>query len=157
MLLAEPIFLNIFLNDLFFFIQETKLCNFADDNTVYACDTSVLNLLCRLTGDTIKVNNWFKINSIVANLDKFQIMFLGKDACNIKDFHICGYHIDTSKEVVLLEITTDYELKFSKHIQNLCKKANNMISALLTFRNQISNNQAQILVNAYILNLFIVR
>ena len=30
-----PILFNLFLNDLFLFIEETQICNFADDNTVY--------------------------------------------------------------------------------------------------------------------------
>ena len=31
-----PIFFNIFINDLLLFINEAKLGNFADDNTIYA-------------------------------------------------------------------------------------------------------------------------
>ena len=31
-----PILFNIFINDLLFFINEAKLTNFADDNTIYA-------------------------------------------------------------------------------------------------------------------------
>ena len=36
-----PLLFNIFINDIFYFLQETKLCNFADDNTLYACDTTI--------------------------------------------------------------------------------------------------------------------
>ena len=32
-----PILFNIFINDLIFFIQETEVCNFADDTTIYPC------------------------------------------------------------------------------------------------------------------------
>ena len=32
-----PILFNIFINDLIFFIQETEVCNFADDTTIYSC------------------------------------------------------------------------------------------------------------------------
>ena len=32
-----PILFNIFINDLIFFIQETEVCNFANDTTIYAC------------------------------------------------------------------------------------------------------------------------
>ena len=34
--ILDPILFNIFINDLLFFINETKLANFADDNTIYA-------------------------------------------------------------------------------------------------------------------------
>ena len=32
-----PLFFNIFINELFLFIENTDVCNFADDNTVYSC------------------------------------------------------------------------------------------------------------------------
>ena len=30
-----PLLFNIFINDLFLFIEKTNICNFADDNTIY--------------------------------------------------------------------------------------------------------------------------
>ena len=30
-----PLLFNIFINDIFFFIEKSEICNFADDNTVY--------------------------------------------------------------------------------------------------------------------------
>ena len=33
--ILRPILFNIFINDLFFFIQEAELPNFADDSTIY--------------------------------------------------------------------------------------------------------------------------
>ena len=33
-----PILFNIFINDLLLFINEAKLANFADDNTIYAAN-----------------------------------------------------------------------------------------------------------------------
>ena len=33
-----PSLFNIFINDIFYFLQETKLCYFADDNALYAYD-----------------------------------------------------------------------------------------------------------------------
>ena len=33
-----PIWFKIFINDLLFFINEAKLANFADDNTIYAAN-----------------------------------------------------------------------------------------------------------------------
>ena len=54
----------------------TNICNFSDDNTLYACDT-------RLNADTNIVIQWFKCNSMVANPEKFQLMFLGTEDSNI--------------------------------------------------------------------------
>ena len=32
-----PILFNTFINDLIFFIQETEVCSFPDDTTIYSC------------------------------------------------------------------------------------------------------------------------
>ena len=32
-----PLLFNIYLNDLFTFMEETEICNYADDTTIYAC------------------------------------------------------------------------------------------------------------------------
>ena len=60
-----PILFNISINDLMLVIQETQACNFADDTTIYAYEK-----------DTGRETEWFKLNSMVANPDKFQLMFL---------------------------------------------------------------------------------
>ena len=36
-LYLEPYFLNIYLNDLFFILDETNVCNYADDTGLHAC------------------------------------------------------------------------------------------------------------------------
>ena len=33
-----PLLFNIFINNIFFFIEKSEICNFADDNTVYLCE-----------------------------------------------------------------------------------------------------------------------
>ena len=42
---------NIIINDLFFIEMESEICNFADDATIYACDTSIEAVMIRLEGD----------------------------------------------------------------------------------------------------------
>ena len=72
-----PILFNIFINDLIFFIQETEVCNSADDTTIYSCWLNYKEAVHKLSNDTHIVLNWFKVNNIVANPGKFQIMVLG--------------------------------------------------------------------------------
>ena len=31
-----PLLFNIFINDIFFFVEKSEICNFADDDTVYS-------------------------------------------------------------------------------------------------------------------------
>ena len=32
-----PFLFNIYLNDMFLFLEETEFCNYADDTTIYTC------------------------------------------------------------------------------------------------------------------------
>ena len=72
---------NLFINDSMFFIQETEVCNFADD-TIYSCSPDFEEATLKLSNDTHLIFNWFRINSMVANHGKFQIMFLGSNIDN---------------------------------------------------------------------------
>ena len=39
-----PLF-NIFINDLFLFVEKTNICNFADENTIYSCNNNLQTIL----------------------------------------------------------------------------------------------------------------
>ena len=47
-----PILFNLFINDLMFFIQETEVCNFADDTTIYSCSSNYEEATQKLSADT---------------------------------------------------------------------------------------------------------
>ena len=38
--ILQPVFLNIFINDLFLFVNKSKICNYADDNMLYFANIS---------------------------------------------------------------------------------------------------------------------
>ena len=116
-LILGPILFNIFINYLIFFIQETEVCNFSDDTTIYSCSLNYKEAAHKLSNDTYIVLNWFKVNSMVVNPGKFQIMFLGSKIGNNKiTFAIESKKIKCKREVKLLEITIDKKLTFTKHI-----------------------------------------
>ena len=50
-----PLLFNIFIKDIFLFLEQTNICNFADDNTIYACDTAVETVISRLEYDMTKI------------------------------------------------------------------------------------------------------
>ena len=68
---------NIFINDLFFMVIRSEVCNFADDNTLYSCDKKLENIFVHLKIDLKNVLYWFQVNSLKANPGKFQFMILG--------------------------------------------------------------------------------
>ena len=46
-----PLLFNIFLNDLFLFVENSDLSNYADDNTLYSCGKETRRLVAMRQGD----------------------------------------------------------------------------------------------------------
>ena len=46
-----PIFFNIFIIDLVFFVLKCDICNFADDNTMYSCNKLLSKIFANLRFD----------------------------------------------------------------------------------------------------------
>ena len=106
-----PLLFNIFINDLFFSITKSEVCNFADDNTLYSCNKNLEHVFSNLKYDLRNVLDWSKINSMKANPG----------------------------------ITIDNQLKFKKHIEELCK-----LHALRRIRGYLTVEKARILAYAFI-------
>ena len=58
------ILFNIFIDDIFMIIEQSDICNFADDNT----HTEIKE---NLIFDTKGILNWFRLNSLKTNLGKY--------------------------------------------------------------------------------------
>ena len=71
-----PALSNIFIKDLFVFINKAKLAIFADDNTIYANSADMEKLLDILEKESETARKWFKKNETIVNPDKFQAMVL---------------------------------------------------------------------------------
>ena len=69
--MLEPLLFNIFINDLFFGIEKSDICNFEDDNTLCSCGANLKTVLENLEHDTSKLLYWFKINSMKKNRENF--------------------------------------------------------------------------------------
>ena len=74
-----PLLFNIFINDKFYFIHETKIANYADDTTIYTTDDNITNLLCLLATETTVVLNWFRKNVMKSNDDKCHLIVVNKE------------------------------------------------------------------------------
>ena len=61
-----PLLFNIFINDIFFFVEKSEICNFADDNAVYSCGKDLAKIkedLINALKNVLKyVLKWFMKN-----------------------------------------------------------------------------------------------
>ena len=122
-----PLLYNIYINEIFYFTEETTIANFADDNTPYICDKSIDLVLSKLEKDTKNLNQWFKANFLKSNEDKCQLLLNTNSKLATK---VGNESIHNSCEVKLLGIVFDSSLKFDSHVSKLCKKANQKLHAL---------------------------
>ena len=111
--ILRPLFFNAFTNDLFMFIENCEICNFADENTLYSSGIELSSILGNLKHDTKTILKWFRINFLKANLGKFQFMILGKKQCNKVKLIINSTVIHESNAVELLGITIGNILTFN--------------------------------------------
>ena len=149
-----PIHFNFFINDLLLFIKETDICNFADDTTLYACGKELDTISFKIEIETNRAMQWLKDNEMVANPSKFQLMFLSKYKNIEKNMSFDGKTIKSSDTIELLGISLDKNINFKRHIQNICRKANNKTKTLLRIRKFLNLEQAQVLAEAYISSNF---
>lgn len=149
-----PLLFNIFLNDLFFFIEEAGICNFADDNTLFACANEISTVISILEKETCNVLEWFKVNSLAANPAKFQIMFLGVSDKETREVCVEGVYLKATTSVKLLGVVIDSKLSFKQHVETLCKTASQKVKALFRIRPYLNVECAKRLCNAFIMSNF---
>jgi hypothetical protein len=56
----------------FYFIKNSDLYNYADDNTLSYSDHDINKVISTLEDDSMTLINWFSINKMKANPEKFQ-------------------------------------------------------------------------------------
>ena len=152
-----PILFNIFINDIFLFLDKAKLGNYADDNTTYSVEKDVMELLKTLESDTYTVLNWFNFNEMKANQGKCHLIIADINHKNYdsKTFvYLEDAFLESENIVKLLGILIDKELTFEDHIRSLLKKANQKFHALMRASKYMSQDKLRILLKAFIESQF---
>ena len=143
-----PLLFNIYINDLFFIIEQTDVCNYADDNTLNACDLSLNNLLRRLEHDSLLAIEWFQNNYMKLNEKKCHLLISG-----FKHEIVCAnigeIKIWESEEKKLLGLNIDRDLTFTSHISKICAKAGQKLTAISRIVNFMSFEKRRILVKSF--------
>ena len=116
-----PLLFNIYINDLFFFIQNSDICNYADDTTIYSCDRSLDNITHTLENDCNVALKWFADNFMKLNADKCHLLVLGQRCDDPVTVKIGNTDVVNSSEEKLLGIHIDSKLSFDHHVSKLCQ------------------------------------
>ena len=74
-----PLLFNLFINDLTFFIEQTTLSNYADDNNLSISGEDKQIVKSRLSSDFMIVKEWFFENYMILNPGKCYFICIGKN------------------------------------------------------------------------------
>ena len=106
---------NIFINDIFYFIKEAKLLNYADDNQLYFADTDPAVVDHVVNKELGVVCEWFRNNKMTLNPEKCKALVLSRKP-NVKlSLFAEGVALPLLDTVDLFGLTLDNSLNFGKH------------------------------------------
>ena len=126
-----PVLFNIFINDIFHFVESCNLYNYADDNTVFCSDHSLENVIYKLIKDCLLLIKWFLSNKMNANPEKIQAIAVGEQTRNEDiTFNLENNVIKCEENVKLLGVTLDFQLNFNTHYSNIFKRASKQLNVL---------------------------
>ena len=147
-----PLLFNIYLNDIFYFVKNSYLASYADDNTPYAGGESIEYVLKTLKDTTEIMIMWFNDNYFKMNSQKCKLLTANHG--NNVSIIIDKETITDSVSVKLLGITIDNKLNFKEHITKLCKTANLKLHALARISHLLNKNKLRTLMKAFIESQF---
>lgn len=150
-----PLLFNIFINDLLYLEVNSKIYNYADDNTLSFTHTDIKEIHIKLKADCLKVMNWFQINNMKANADKFQVMFLyKKDSEIIPSLEIGDCSIQASSSIKILGIEIDDKLNYDIQANDTCNQASKQVNALKRMKHYVDKECKTLIYNSYISSNF---
>ena len=123
---------NIFINDLFYFINEAELSNYADDNQLYFADSDpvVVEHVIKLNKELVVVCEWFRNNKMILNPEKCKALVLSRKP-NVKlSLFAEGFELPLLDTIDLFGLTLDNSQNFGKHITKISKKVGKQLDVL---------------------------
>ena len=149
-----PLLFNIFLNDIFIFLNNANLGNYAHDSTLYAYNKKLETVICNLRQEFSVLSNWFYDNYMVLNPGKCHFMLFGvkeNEQCDLVCNVITLKHNSHEK---ILGVTIDNRLTFDEHILVIWKTANKNLNALSKVNHYATQNQKEVLLSSIIISHF---
>ena len=125
-----PLLFNMRLCDLFYFLENTDIASYADDNTLYSAQKNRETVINTIETSSQVLFDWFSDNFMKANSGKSHLLMSGTETAHA---NVDGSMIKSSQKEILLGIHLHSELKFEYHVNFKCKKASQKLYALAQF------------------------
>ncbi len=141
------------------FIEQCDLSNYADDNTLDVCNSTIDLVIYALQNDAKNAIKWFEENFMEVNPNKFQAMFLKSPYSPIQlpsHLVIGDVTIETKSSVDLLGLIIDDKLKFDQQVSKICLKAARQLNVLFRFKNIFKGDERKMIYNTFIYQTLII-
>jgi len=99
-------FSNVVMNNLFYFLREVCINAYADDDQINAWDKDPVKLDMKLHCQLLEADQWFGMNGMITNPDKYQAMILGNTKLHFQ-FTVNDANIPVTDTIDLLGVNID--------------------------------------------------
>lgn len=136
---------------MFFECDDSEIASYADDTTPYSCEKDISNVISQLKLTASKLFSWFEYNHMKANPGKCHLLLSKKDPIDVL---IGDAKVTSSSYEKLLGINIDSELKFDKHVSEICHKVSQKINALSRIASYMTLPKKRIVMKTFIESQF---
>ena len=151
-----PLLFNIFLNDIFLFLDKSEICNYADDNTIWTKGQKINTIIPILESEISTLNKWFKDNCMLLNEEKCKYIIIEpqRTKSGESEIRIGDHSVKNTDKETLLGVVLDNHLKFDHHIKKICNEAGKKISALARIAPYLGTDKRKLLMKTFITTYF---
>ena len=146
-----PLLFNIFICDMFYFLQDFDIANYADDSTPYCAGKSAEFVVNSLEQSSAILFEWLNNNYMKVNTGKSHLLFSGNSRATAT---IDNSYTESDDEQVLLGITIDSNLTFENHINSICKKASQKLNALARIAPYMNTQKRRAIMKSLVTSQF---
>ena len=144
---------NIFINDISLFVESSNVCNYTNDNTLFAFGKTFDEVTRKRKNDFFILDEWFFNNLLVLNSDKCHFMTLGTPN-TLPNFKYKTITIKNSSYKKPLGAIINNKLDFTEHLNTVCEKTNLKSHGPNRISRFLSPEQHVLIINTYIKSPF---
>ena len=152
-----PLLFNIFINDLFLFVENSDVHNYADDNTLSFANTNIDIIISKLQSDINMLDTWFISNGLLLNEKKCKFMIVepfSNSRANPEKIKVRGKNLEEVTQSKLLGISLDNNINMIDHIKTICTQAGRKLNALARISHYLNEHKRKLLMKAFITSQF---
>ena len=125
-----PLLFDILINDIFYFIHEAYICNFANNNSLYSSEDNFKEVKTIVKKNFELLQVWIYENHMFLNPEKCHYLVTNKSIAN-ESIELGKKTLHAEAKQKLLGMIIDKDLTFQSHTKWIIRTANQKLRALI--------------------------